>query len=545
VREVVVEGDLVVVESDFVEGEWLADLLEGSWKAASPSLPALLRVLADVLEGLSAMHAARGPSREPLHLVHGEVAAGNVLVGIDGSARLAHSLRSVAEPPSPAVVGYLAPEVLLHDHSADERADVFSAGALLWEALAGRRLHAATNAGEIVVRLLGGKVQLAQVPPESSWAQPLAEVARRALSPEVSARYASAAEMTAALKSIAGEHLGSKLDVLRFVRSLAGSRIAARASEAWTSAASAPVAPVAVPPVPAAAPPALAKDDPLACSDRPTLAPPRSVVPPPPQAAAPAAPPPPAPQPPRPLPPRASTLSVPTPAVPLTAVAAYARAFTARTSELPRETPPPLPTSLPAQAPALQTAPVQAAPPPPAPSPPALPVAVSSPAEEIHEVEEVVEEPAVLAESDVPLASTASVDSLPASTPRARRRRGVPLPVAAAALVLVLGLVGFAMTRTPPAVAARSEPAPRAAATQPAMAVASPAPPSPEPPPATEPPVAAAGAAAVAPPVEAAAGSTTAERPEPAAPTASATGELVAPAPRRKPSKTQYYPLGI
>ena len=277
VREVVVEEGLVAVETDYVEGEWLADLLEASSKSSRMPLGALLRVLVDVLEGLSALHGARGPAREPLHLLHGEVAPSHVLVGADGKARLVHLLRVAPAPtPSPEVTGYLAPEVLLNDQSADARADVFSAGVLLWEIVSGRRLHSATHAGEIVVRLLGGKVQLAEAPKDSLWAQPLAEVARRALSPALAERYATATEMAGAVRRIAGARLASSEDVRAVVESLAGARIRARASGATATRPlaaiaqrEAAVAPTAEPRAPSVRP------------DTPTLVPPRSLPAPP------------------------------------------------------------------------------------------------------------------------------------------------------------------------------------------------------------------------------------------------------------------------
>ena len=279
VREVVVEGGVVAVESDYVEGEWLSDLLEDAWRAKPPPLRALFRVLLDVLEGVTALHRARGPFHAPLKLVHGELAPANILVGMDGVARLANLLRGEASDPSPEVIGYVAPEVLLHDQSADERADVFSAGVVLWEALSGRRLHSATRAGEIVVRLLGGKVQKAEVPPALSWAEPLAEVARRALLPEISARYPTAADMANAVKSAVALNLGAKGDVGALVQALAGPRIRARTQPEWLEKAAAPEFAV---PRSSAPPPSSPPSGPLSArvhGEIPTLRPPGSLPP--------------------------------------------------------------------------------------------------------------------------------------------------------------------------------------------------------------------------------------------------------------------------
>ena len=62
-RGVIVEGGVIAVESEFVEGEWLSDLLERGWKSGSLPLGALLRVLIDVLDGLSALQESPGRAR--------------------------------------------------------------------------------------------------------------------------------------------------------------------------------------------------------------------------------------------------------------------------------------------------------------------------------------------------------------------------------------------------------------------------------------------------------------------------------------------------
>ena len=516
VRDVVVEEGIVAVESDFVDGEWLADLLEppdGGARSARLPLGAQLRVLLDVLAGLSALHGARGalPAtgteaavRDPLHHVHGEIAPANVLVGADGVARLAHSLRAAGATPSPGVMGHLAPEVLLHDQSADERADVFSVGVLLWEALTGKRLHTTAHAGEIVVRLLGGKVQPAEAPKDAPWAQPLVDVAKRALSLELSARYATAHEMAGAVRRIAGGKIGASTELRALVTSLAGARVRARASQGtWA-------APLSTAPAPASDAPLAAEvaalddadlvsDDLVIESDRPTAIP----------AAAPSDA--------SKLPPIPS-MFLPTPIVPMAAVTAFARA-SARSA--PEHVAPP--------------APPPPRPPPPLPSSPALVAPVAMESIPIDKA------------TDAPLTLNPPGDS-EAPRPAARRRGGLLAIIGAAALAVVLAIswatretdrVTPSATRPstasqPEAVDPRRAPLP----TEPT------APASPEPAPiVAAPSPVGSGADASAPSVEAAESRAPAAAPAAAAPTGST--EAVAPPPLRKKSKTSYYPLGI
>jgi serine/threonine-protein kinase len=233
VREVVVQPSLVLLVTNWVDGEVFSDVAHLAAEQAIPiPLAGHLRIVVDLLEGLSALHEVRDAKREPLNIVHAEVAPRNVVVGIDGRAVLVHPLRppgkSGKEPPAD-VVGYLAPEVLLADQTADQRADVYGAGVFLWEALTGRRMHAeGEDKGAVVMRLLGGHVEAPTAPIDAPWAAPLAEVAKKAVSPDPTARYANATEMLAAVRRAVVARLAPKLTVAALVEAVAGDRIRAR-----------------------------------------------------------------------------------------------------------------------------------------------------------------------------------------------------------------------------------------------------------------------------------------------------------------------------
>src|SRR5690606_31763059 len=80
------EDGTVFLVMDYVEGDSLAGLL----RAAGGSLPApiALRILSDALAGLAASHALTSPEGRPLDLVHRDFSPQNILVGVDGVARL-------------------------------------------------------------------------------------------------------------------------------------------------------------------------------------------------------------------------------------------------------------------------------------------------------------------------------------------------------------------------------------------------------------------------------------------------------------------------
>jgi len=230
IRDVVIRGEEVFVVGEFVDGVRWSELVGGSQKV---SLEIALRVLVDVLSGLSAVHNLRDAKREPLKLVHGELTPDCVVVGLDGVARIVSTcrVRSATARPGRDGSAYLAPEVLLADETADARADVYSAGVMLWEALSGRPLFPNTQPSAIVTHLLSGKVLRATIPDGSPWAAPLAEVASRALSADPVKRFMSAAALAADVRRIAGAKLAPPVRVAAFVRATFGDRVQARRAE--------------------------------------------------------------------------------------------------------------------------------------------------------------------------------------------------------------------------------------------------------------------------------------------------------------------------
>jgi serine/threonine-protein kinase len=230
IRDVVIRGEDVFVVGEFIDGVRWSELVAGPQKV---SLEIALRVLVDVLSGLSAVHNLRDAKREPLKLVHGELTPGCVVVGLDGVARVVSTcrVRSATARPGRDGSAYLAPEVLLADETADARADVYSAGVMLWEALSGRPLFPNTQPSAIVTHLLSGKVLRATVPDGSPWAAPLAEVASRALSADPEKRFMSAAALAADVRRIAGPKLAPPVRVAAFVRATFGDRVEARRAE--------------------------------------------------------------------------------------------------------------------------------------------------------------------------------------------------------------------------------------------------------------------------------------------------------------------------
>jgi len=106
---------------------------------------------ADLALGLHALHELRADDGSPAELVHRDVTPSNVLVGRDGTIKLADFgiARAYADGDVLTAVdqvrgklGYLPPESL-RGQRLDRRADVFSLGVAMWELVARQRLFRA------------------------------------------------------------------------------------------------------------------------------------------------------------------------------------------------------------------------------------------------------------------------------------------------------------------------------------------------------------------------------------------------------------------
>lgn len=148
---------------DYVDGEQLRHFMQspGTPNNRIP-LPIALRIASDMLHGLHAAHELRDGAGAMLGVVHRDVSPQNVLVGRDGITRLtdfgiARARGRLAVTREGLVRGklrYMAPEQARPQGAPpDRRADVFAAGIIIWEMLAGKRLFRGDEA-TVIEKLL-------------------------------------------------------------------------------------------------------------------------------------------------------------------------------------------------------------------------------------------------------------------------------------------------------------------------------------------------------------------------------------------------------
>ena len=178
-------------------GETLADRM-----GAAPLEVEWLRGIArDVLGALGAAHAAG--------VVHRDVKPANILIAADGRAKVADFgiAKALEEAPSDltgahqllGTPAYVAPE-RLDGLPATSRSDLYSFGVVLYEALAGERAFPGTTPLNVAYAIHNADpVPLEEVRP--GLAANLVTTVERAMHRDPAARFATAAEMAAALEA--------------------------------------------------------------------------------------------------------------------------------------------------------------------------------------------------------------------------------------------------------------------------------------------------------------------------------------------------------
>ncbi|MBL8744075.1 MAG: serine/threonine protein kinase, partial [Myxococcales bacterium] len=202
--DVVMEGADILLVLEYVHGDSLARLLRSS--ASAPPLAVANAVLAGALHGLHAAHEATSETGEPLGIVHRDVSPQNVLVGVDGLARVLDfgiakargRLQTTREGQVKGKLAYMAPEQIRLGE-VGRATDVFAAGIVYWEALTGQRLFAGENEGHVMTKVLEAPIaRPSSIRPEVS--KEIDDIVARALSRDPSARFATARDFAIAIE---------------------------------------------------------------------------------------------------------------------------------------------------------------------------------------------------------------------------------------------------------------------------------------------------------------------------------------------------------
>jgi tRNA A-37 threonylcarbamoyl transferase component Bud32 len=202
VYELGVVDDTYFIAMEYIDGPTLYRLTESMARREAQMEPALAAwIIARILDGLDYAH------RKGEGVIHRDLSPRNVMLSRDGEVKLvdfgiavtlgaagegteAHSAPTGSFP-------YMSPEQVRRE-SLTGQTDLFSAGVLAWEMLAGRRLFARSDADATLEAVLREPI-----PPPSSVRSEvpakLDEVVMRALERDRDARWPSASDMLAQL----------------------------------------------------------------------------------------------------------------------------------------------------------------------------------------------------------------------------------------------------------------------------------------------------------------------------------------------------------
>ncbi len=215
-------GHFIVM--DYIEGCSLGDLLRANPAYRPPDL--IAPIMIGALNGLHAAHTQDDEVGKPLNIVHRDMSPRNVLIGVDGTARIADfgvaKARARITSSSPnlhkGTLAYSAPEQLRAECGVDPRTDLFAAGVVMWTALTGRNLFQAKTVEETLNRLLRLKIP----PPSRVGLHPpdcFDKICLRALDRIPDKRFESAFEMADELRHAAAKAglLGHSTDVAGWI----------------------------------------------------------------------------------------------------------------------------------------------------------------------------------------------------------------------------------------------------------------------------------------------------------------------------------------
>ncbi|MEM1023382.1 MAG: protein kinase [Myxococcota bacterium] len=210
VHDVFEESQRVCLAMEFVPGVTFEELNKRCWKEGPPCPPAVaVSLVKQLLEALEYAHDFAFDGR-PAGIVHRDLSTKNLMLGFNGRVKVIDFGVAKGEvddlrTATGMLMGtplYMSPEQA-KGLRVDRRSDLYTAGVVLWEMLAGRRLVKAKGRAAML-----HAVASQSAPPISTVAEVTSgfdEVIARALTKEPEDRFSTAGEFLTALVPVAAQ----------------------------------------------------------------------------------------------------------------------------------------------------------------------------------------------------------------------------------------------------------------------------------------------------------------------------------------------------
>jgi len=233
VHEVSEDHGILYMAMEWVEGDSLRTVIKEARRRRAIPAEIAVKIIADAAAGLHAAHELRGWDGELRNIVHCDISPHNILVGLDGRAKLvdfgvanatAHSDLG-SDDKIKGKFGYMSPEQARAD-KLDRRSDVFALGIVLFELVTGERLFRGENAAHSLELVKRSKIpNPGDLNPRLS--PQLVSIVEKSLARDLGRRFQTAREMSDALERFLVEDrvMVSHASVGQLVRRVLGSRI--------------------------------------------------------------------------------------------------------------------------------------------------------------------------------------------------------------------------------------------------------------------------------------------------------------------------------
>lgn len=206
--EVINEDGVEIMVMEYLDGYTLNDVVHRGRRQKAP-LPVAthLRILSEALTGLHYAHEATDLDGSPLDFVHRDFSPHNIFMSFDGQVKVLDFGVAKASTQSNKTeygtfkgkVRYMPVEQLT-GREVDRRADIFAAGAIVWEAAVGQRLWRTRSDVEVMTAIISGEIPR---PKDVNVDAPdaLDAICRKAMAFKKEDRYANCLELQADIEA--------------------------------------------------------------------------------------------------------------------------------------------------------------------------------------------------------------------------------------------------------------------------------------------------------------------------------------------------------